>query len=140
MKSKTSAALLLVAIFGLGGIAGGVTHYLYLNHFISTAPPRPRVPNSHDIVEEMAQQLKLDAKQKEELRGMIQQSRDRYRALSRQFQPQYDKIRTETNDAIRNILNADQRKNFDETLEKMDSRHREHTHDAPPMDPRPPGK
>jgi Spy/CpxP family protein refolding chaperone len=136
MKSKTSAALLLVVIFGLGGITGGVTHYLYRNHFVSAQPPRPRVPNSHDIVEEMAQQLKLDAQQKEKLRDIIQQSREHYRTLSRQFQPQYEKIRAETNDAIRGILIPDQQKNFDETLERMDSRHRDHTHDpqsgAPP--------
>jgi Spy/CpxP family protein refolding chaperone len=129
MKSKTSAALMLVAIFGLGAIAGGITQYLVGSHFISNPPPQTRVPNSHDIVEEMAQQLKLNAQQKDKLRGIIQQSREHYRSLSKQFQPQYDKMRAETNDAIRDILTANQRQNFDETLEKMDSRHRDHTHD-----------
>lgn len=131
MKSKTNAALLLIAIFVLGGVAGGVSHYLYENHLISYPPPRPRVPNSHDIVEEMAKHLNLDAQQKEQLKTIVQQSRDRYRALSRQFQPQYEKIRGETNEAIRGILRPDQRKQFEATLEKMDARHRDHTHDGP---------
>jgi Spy/CpxP family protein refolding chaperone len=135
MKSKTSAALLLVAIFVLGGVAGGVSHYLYENHFVSNPPPRPRVPNSHDIVEEMAQHLKLDAQQKEQLKAIVQQSRDHYRVLSRQFQPQYEKIRGETNEAIREILRPDQRKQYEATLEKMDARHRDRTHDAPPDQP-----
>ena len=135
MKSKTSAALLLVVIFLLGGIAGGVSHFLYENHLASTPQPRSRVPNSHDIVEEMAQHLKLDAQQKEQLKTIVQQSRDRYRMLSRQFQPQYEKIRGETTEAIRGILRPDQRKQFEATLEKMDARHRDHTHDTPPDQP-----
>jgi hypothetical protein len=135
MKSKTSAALLLVAIFCLGCVAGGVAHFLYRASFASSAAPRPRVPNSHDIVEEMALQLNMDAQQKEQLRVIVQQSRDRYRALSRQFQPQYEKIRGETNEAIRGILRPDQRRQYDATLEKMDARHREHTHDSPPGQP-----
>jgi hypothetical protein len=137
MKSKTSAALLLVAIFCLGGLAGGFTQFLYRVNFSSSAAPRSRVPNSHDIVEEMALQLKMDAGQKEQLRAIVQQSRDRYRVLSRQFQPQYEKIRGETSDAIRAILRPDQRKEYEATLEKMDARHREHTHDAPPGPPDP---
>ncbi len=132
MKSKTSAALILVVIFCLGSVAGGVSHFLYTANFASTPTPRARVPNSHDIVEEMAQHLKMDAQQKEQLKAIVQQSRDRYRALSRQFQPQYEKIRAETNDSIRTILRPDQRKQYEATLEKMDARHREHTHEPTP--------
>jgi Spy/CpxP family protein refolding chaperone len=137
MKSKTSAALLLVAIFLLGGVAGGVSHYLYQNHFVAAQPPRPRVPISHDIVEDMAQHLKLDAQQKEQLKVIIKGSREHYDTLSRQFQPQYEKIRSETNDAIREILRPDQQKQFQETLEKMDSRRRDRGRDNSPNPPGP---
>ena len=135
MKSKTSAGLLLVAVFVLGGVAGGLSHFLYENRIFSSQPQRPRVPNSHDIVEEMALHLNLDAQQKEQLKAIVQQSRDRYRVLSRQFQPQYEKIRGEANEAIRGILRPDQRKQFEATLEKMDVRHRDHTHEATPGQP-----
>jgi Spy/CpxP family protein refolding chaperone len=140
MKSKTSAALLLVSIFLLGGVAGGTSHYIYRNHLAASPPPRMRAPNSHDIAEEMAQSLKLDAQQKEQLRAIIQQSTEHYRALSRQFRPQYEKIRAETNEAIRAILRPDQRQNFEDTLDKMDSRHRAHSHEPPQMDPPTPAK
>jgi uncharacterized membrane protein len=140
MKSKTSAAILLLAIFLLGGVAGGASIYIYQNHLAQAAPQRPRATQRHDIVDEMAQSLKLDAKQKEELRTIWQQSRDRYNALSVQFRPSYEKLRTETNEAIRAILRPDQRQQFDDTLEKMDSRHRTHTHDAPPGPPGNPAK
>jgi Spy/CpxP family protein refolding chaperone len=82
------------------------------------------VPGRHDIVEQMSQSLKLDAQQKEKLKAIIQQSGERYSALSTQFRPQYDRIRAETNEAIRAVLRPDQRKLFEETLEKLDRRPR----------------
>jgi uncharacterized protein YneF (UPF0154 family) len=133
MKSKTTAVLLLISIFLLGGVAGGMSHYIYRNHLRSNLQQGPRIPGAHDIAEEMAQGLNLDTKQKEQLQGIIQQSTDRYRALSRQFRPQYEKIRMETNDEIRALLSPDQRKLFEETLDRMDSRHRGHLRDATPV-------
>jgi hypothetical protein len=132
MPSRTRAALLLVGVFLLGSLAGGVLHHIYLNHIAAVQPPRPRVPNSHDITEEMAQSLDLDAQQKEQLRVIVQQSREHYGALSRQFRPQYEKIREDTNAAIRKILRPDQLQHFEDTLKKMDMRHQARPHEPPP--------
>jgi Spy/CpxP family protein refolding chaperone len=135
MRSKTTAVFLLVAIFLLGGVAGGMSDYMFRNYLRSNPQPRPRIAGAHDIAEEMAQGLNLDAKQKEQLRAIIQQSTEKYRALSQQFRPQYESIRAEANDAIRAILSPEQRKIFGETLDRMDSQHRGHTHDAPAPPP-----
>ena len=132
MPSRTRAALLLVGVFLLGGVAGGVLHHIYLNYVASVQPPRPRIPNSHDITEEMAQSLNLDAQQKEQLRLIVQQSREHYGALSRQFRPQYEKIREDTNAAIRAILRPDQLQHFEDTLKKMDMRRQARPHELPP--------
>jgi Spy/CpxP family protein refolding chaperone len=140
MRSKTSAALLLLAIFLLGGVAGGGSFYIYRTHVFPVPPQGPRLAGRHDIVEEMAQGLKLDQQQKEQLKGIWQQSRDRYNALSLEFRPQYEKIRAETNEAIRAILRPEQRQQFDDTLKKMDSRHSSHTHEASPPGPGIPAK
>ncbi|MGD0308223.1 MAG: hypothetical protein ABSC02_02950 [Acidobacteriota bacterium] len=132
MRSKTSAALMLIAIFLLGGISGAVSGYLYQNHIGQNPTQRPPVPTKRDVVEEIAQSLHMDAHQKENLKDIIKKSGDRYSALSVQFRPQYEQIRTETDQAIRAILRPDQRQHFEETLEKMDARRRALTHDAPP--------
>jgi hypothetical protein len=70
MRSKTSAALMLIAVFLLGCISGGVSGYLYQNHFGQSLTQRQPIPAKRDIVEEIAQSLHMDAQQKEKLAKM----------------------------------------------------------------------
>ena len=73
----------------------------------------------------LAQNLSLDEKQKEILKGIVDQSRDRYRVLSAQFRPQYETIRNETRQQIRQILREDQRARFEDFLRDTEKRHKE---------------
>lgn len=123
MKSKTSAALLLILTFLLGGITGAVSYSLYQNH-VAAANPKPN--SSRDPVNELAQALKLDAGQKETLKKIMDQSRDRYHALSQQIRPQYEAIRNETRQQIRQILYEEQKTRFEDFLKDLDRRHKEH--------------
>jgi hypothetical protein len=124
MRSKTSATLMLVLTFLLGCVAGSIGNHLYETHIKNTAA-RPGVrPAPRDIVEEMGRDLNLSTDQKEKLKGIVQQSREHYRALSTQFRPQYDVIRNETNQQIRQILNEEQKARFEKTIKEMDERHK----------------
>jgi len=136
MRSKTNAALMLIAIFLLGCVSGGVCGYFYQSHLAQGSAQRPPVPTKRDVVEEIAQSLHMDAQQKEKLKDIIKKSGERYSTLATQFRPQYEQIRTETDRAIRAILRPDQSQRFEETLEKMESRRWARPHDAPA----PPGK
>lgn len=132
MKSKTGAALLLLVIFLLGGIAGAASFYIYRDHVAAARFQRPRNPGRPDIIEEMARSLNLDSRQKDQLKVIWQRGRERYSALSLAFRPQYEEIRAKTNDAIRAILRPEQRRQFDDTLRKMDSRQDNRPHEGPP--------
>jgi Spy/CpxP family protein refolding chaperone len=129
MKSTTSATLLLVATFLLGGVTGGIAHYLYRNHVASAYSRQPaRRINPGDIAQQMAKELQLDEQQTEELRAIFKNGRDRYRALSLQFRPQYESLRKETNDQIRQILRPEQAARYDAFLKEVNNRRR----DRPP--------
>ncbi len=125
MRSRTSAALLLILTFLMGGIAGAVSHHIYQNHIATRSTKSPSQPSSQGITGVMASYLDLDAQQREELKTIISRSRDRYRALSQQFRPQYEMIRNETRQQIRHMLRPDQRPRFEEFLQDMDKRHKE---------------
>ena len=125
VKSKTWAALLLLLTFLLGGVAGAVSHYLYVRRMPPPGPRGGQRGSPFDITQELARGLDLDAQQKEKLHAIVTQSRERYRALSQQFRPQYDAIRDETRQQIRQILREDQRQRFEDFLKDSGTRHKQ---------------
>jgi len=131
MKSKTSATLMLILTFILGGIAGAVAYSIYDTHVAAPARRAGARSAPHNIVEEMARGLSLDADQKEKLKVIISKSRERYRSLSVQFRPQYDVIRDETRNEIRQILTEEQKARFDKKVREIDERHKTHNHKGP---------
>jgi len=115
---------MLVLTFALGAVAGAVSSHLYETRF-KPAGPRPGARSAPpDIVEELGQGLSLNADQKGKLKQIIDQSRERYRALSVQFRPQYDAIRDETRQEIRQLLTEDQKARFEKIIREMDERHK----------------
>lgn len=123
MKSKTSAAILILGTFLLGSVSGAVSFSLYRNYVNASTPKKASRPSGpHDICEELARGLNMDSAQKEKLAVIVNQSRDRYRALSKQFRPQYDAIRAETRQEMRQILHENQKARFEELIQEMDSR------------------
>jgi Spy/CpxP family protein refolding chaperone len=75
-------------------------------------------------VEEMAKGLNLDDAQKEKLRAIFAETRAKYQGLERQFRPQYQAIHAEADEAIRNILNDEQKKRFEQIVREEGSRRR----------------
>lgn len=116
MRSKLGIALLAILIFLLGGIAGGAGYYLYVEHLKAKPSTNTKVD---DVVEWMAKELKLDAKQKIAVRENIVYGRAQYRALSQEFRPRYNALRKESDDRIRALLREDQKPLFEKFLEKI---------------------
>jgi hypothetical protein len=120
MNRKIGAVLVLVTTFILGGFAGGILHYIYRDQASTpwvdreVQPARP----PGDIVSDMAKSLSLNDNQKQQLKQIFVQSREKYRALSQQFRPQYDALRKETDDQIRSILRPDQLAIYDRLLKE----------------------
>lgn len=134
MKSKTVAALILVVTFALGATAGSLGYYLFEKKAAAVGDRggNPRNAPRH-LADEMAEGLNMDAAQKEQLHDIIGRSRERYRKLSDQFRPQYEAIRKETRQEIRQILREDQKARFEEIITRIDDRHRS----GPPRGPHP---
>ena len=128
MKSKLNVLLLGILIFALGGLAGAVSFSIYREH--NRAPAAKAASLPRDIVEDMAQELSLDAQQKEKLRVIFGESRKRFHGLNEQFRPlyenlnsqympQWEKVRDETDDQVRKMLRPDQKAHFEEFLKKV---------------------
>ena len=121
MKSRTRAGILLAGVFVLGAVTGVVSHSLYQSH-VEAASDKFRLKGSQRIVDDLAKGLDLTTEQKEKLQGIVSRSRERYHALSVQFRPQYQVIRNETNQEIRQILREDQKAQFEKIISEWDNR------------------
>jgi hypothetical protein len=132
MRSKTSATLMLVLTFALGAVAGVVSNHLYETRF-KPSNQRPGARSAPpDIVEELGRGLSLNADQKSKLKEIIHESRERYRALSIQFRPQYDALRDQTRQQIRQILTEEQKARFEKIITEMDEHHKGRGRPGPP--------
>ena len=120
MKPKSGIVLLWILVFLLGGVAGAVGLHLY-REYVKPAPARVGPPKTADIVNGMTRELKLDDQQKELLKGIFERSIQRYRALGRQYKPQWEQIRNETDEEIKQILKPDQRAKYEVFLNKVKS-------------------
>ena len=122
MKSKLSAALVLLFTFALGAIAGSVGYSLYQKRVAAKQMVGP--PRTSHLADELAKGLDLDENQKEKLHEILKNSRQRYLELSKQFRPQYQALRSQTREEIRQILRDDQKTRFEEVMSQVDDRHR----------------
>ncbi len=139
MRTRTSAALLLLGSFLLGGISGAIGYHLYRSRAAPEGMQRSmRPPMRRDVVEELAKGLNLDDAQKEKLRGIFAEAREKYQALERQLRPQYQAIHADTDEAVRSILTEEQRKRFDEIVRRDQGRRKPRP--TGPPDIRPPGR
>ena len=119
MESRTSAALLLLGTFLLGAVSGGVSFSLYRSHVNASSPKK-----GGSFLEELSRGLDMDAAQKEKLGAILSQSRNKYKALSLQFQPHYEALRGQTRQEIREILHENQKARFEEIMQEIDKRHK----------------
>ncbi len=127
MKTKTSATLVLLLTFILGGVAGALGYYLCVSHSgAAIGRDGGRPPNPHHLVEELAQTLALDSSQKAKLEAIVAESRERFRTLSEQVRPQYEEIRHQTREQIRQVLREDQKPRLDEFFKELDKRRGNH--------------
>jgi uncharacterized membrane protein len=118
MKSKVGIALSWIIVFILGAVAGAVSHHIY-QHDLTPPAVRPLpAPKPESIVDGMARELKLSEQQKEQLKSIFDQSRERYLDLGKQYRA----IRKETDLEIKKILNPEQRAKFEEFLKQVSSR------------------
>lgn len=115
MKSKVGIALSWIVVFFLGGIAGAVSHYIYQQRLKPQAI-RPMTPPKPDaIIDGMARELNMDDQQKEQLKSIFEQSRQRYWGIRQQYRI----LRKETNEQIKQILHPAQKAKFEEFLKKV---------------------
>ena len=115
--------LVLVAVFVLGTITGAALTGLYRSRASGGREARERGKHEQRF-EKMRQELSLTDQQAADVRTILDQTRNEYRALREELRPRFEEPRLRARTKIRALLNAEQQKKFDALTAKQDAEHK----------------
>ena len=126
MTRSLQAKLLILAVFVIGALTGGVLTEVYETRVLSSAlsddansgrPDRERRPPDFQRFEDF---LDLDQEQREQLSTILAESRDRYRELQAETRPMYRDLTEQSQSEIRGILSDVQLARYEEWTERLE--------------------
>ena len=125
MKNITRLKLWLAiaAIFALGCATGVFLDSAYrLRAGAARGEGRGGKRNPEHMFEKMRRELELDERQSAEVRKILDETRNEYRALRSEARPRFDAIRQNARTRIRAQLTPEQQKRFDARVAELDAR------------------
>ncbi len=125
-KTRLILWLVVVGVFVLGGVTGAALDSAYRLKRGGSPCHEPRGGRRpEDVFEHMRRDLNLTDEQAEQIRAILEQTRNEYRALRAEARPRYDRIRQGARERIRALLTAEQRERFDAKVAERDARRRD---------------
>jgi len=117
---KAIAGVCLVFLLGcIGGcLATTIIIHKRVQHFVDGGPQAVH----HAIVRRLTHNLKLDAGQQTKVGALVEEAGGKIKEVRHQFQPQVASILDDYRAKIREGLNADQQKKFDDLVAKNKAR------------------
>jgi hypothetical protein len=118
-KKRGEAAVLVLVVFLLGALLGGVGNHLWDERVwgkqtVNTQPTR------NEIVDKLTRDLQLTPDQQKQLGSIEDDTRAQWRTLYTTIEPRHEQIRQQSRDRIRAILTPDQKPKFEEFMHRID--------------------
>ena len=130
MNNRNKAILWVIAVFLAGTFLGSTLTYFWvkpMHPWAGRSLPWRRAtahpPRSERIMKHLSDTLELDDQQREQLRQILGESRQRYQTLTHQSRVNFREAREATRKKIALILRPDQLEEFRRFLKRKD-RHR----------------
>jgi Spy/CpxP family protein refolding chaperone len=118
-KKRGEAALLVLVVFLLGVLLGGVGNHLW-GERVWGKQVTTTTPSKGQIVNDLTRELQLTADQQKQLGAIVDDTRAQWRTLYSTIEPQHEQIRQQSRDRIRAILTPDQKPKFEEFMKRLD--------------------
>jgi len=116
-KTRREAALLVMVVFLLGVLLGGVGNHLWGQRVWGLQT----IPRGHDqILSQLTHDLQLSPDQVKQVTAIADDMRSQMRALNAPLDSQKEQIRQQGRDRIRALLTPEQRARFEEFTRRLD--------------------
>jgi Spy/CpxP family protein refolding chaperone len=123
-KSSRKAYLLVLVLFILGIALGSVGTYVVTSEVQAARPHASLTHNYAGTVAMFTHGLGLSSEQQKQLEVIFNDMRDHYDALHQKLDPEYEQVRQQGRERIRQILTPDQRPKFEDLLRQIDEERR----------------
>lgn len=123
-KGSRKAFLLVFVLFILGIALGSLGTYVVTSEAQAARPHASLSHNYAGTVAMFTHGLSLSPDQQKQLEVIFNDMRDHYDALHQKLDPEYEKVRQQGRERIRQILTSDQRPKFEDLLRQIDEERR----------------
>ena len=120
-KSRWKSWLVLVVVFVLGAVTGvglGGVYRSKTDVSFRGSPGR----NRDAMFEKMRSDLSLTEEQSKEMRKVLDETGNDFRALRNELRPRYEELRLKTRGRMRALLTPEQQGKFDSLMAEIDAR------------------
>jgi hypothetical protein len=129
MSSQRAARLKIwsafLIVFALGGVTGVSLDGIYRSRSNATPSSQVAAVSMRDTdayFETLKRELTLNDEQASSMRGILERTRDDYKAVCADVRPRYDVVRERARSQMRAVLAADQQQKFDTIVTQEDCR------------------
>ena len=126
------AKILVFAVFFIGIATGVLIANFYTTHVAGapdTTNSQDRAQRAQRDINKFYDYLGLNQAQREEMHKIGEDTRREFRDLRKETQPRFQAIQDASREKIRQILNDEQLKKYDEFRKRMDERRKKRDHD-----------
>src|SRR5947199_8109418 len=124
-RTRLKIWLVLLVVFVLGSVTGAALTGLYRSRASGGDRPESRERAMRERFERMRQELNLSEQQTTQVRAILDQTRNEYRALRTELRPRFEEPRQKARARIRALLTPGQQQKFDAMVVQQDAQHEE---------------
>ena len=124
-QGSRKALLLVFVLFVLGIALGSVGTYVVTTQVQAARPHASLSHNYAGTVAMFTQGLGLSSDQQKQLEAIFNDMRGHYQALHEKLDPEYEQVRQQGRERIREILTPEQRPKFEDLLRQIDEDRRQ---------------
>jgi hypothetical protein len=118
--SRVKAVLLMSIVFLLGAIAGASLGTTVVSRKFASTPEISRKQGREKFIEKLDLRLHLLPPQREKLQLILDETHQQFGQLHQSVKPQFEAIRNQMRDRIREQLDAPQRQEFEVLIQEYD--------------------
>jgi Spy/CpxP family protein refolding chaperone len=119
-KTRSEAAVLVIVVFLLGALLGGVSTHLWSERVFGNPIITPGHPTRDQLVSSLTHELQLNADQQKQLAVIIDETRAQIQVVYAPADAQRDELRQQGRTRIRAILTPEQEPKFEAFMHNLD--------------------